>query len=108
MLMLTGFMDETGHSEDPTLHFAGMAGFVAPLERWREFERFWQPTLDSYGLKKPFHMKDFAHSVQEFKDWKNDEGRRKELFGKLIEIIKKTEAKPIGVVVSIEAYNSLT
>lgn len=108
MLMLTGYMDESGHSEDPALHFAGMAGFVAPLRSWQEFEKHWQPTLDSYGLKEPFHMKDFAHSVGEFRDWGKEESKRQELFGKLIATIRKTEAKPIGTIISIEAYNSLS
>jgi hypothetical protein len=108
MLMLTGYMDESGHSEDPALHFAGMAGFVAPLRSWQEFEKHWQPTLDSYGLKEPFHMKDFAHSVRQFRDWGKEESKRQELFGKLIATIRKTAAKPIGTIISIEAYNSLS
>jgi hypothetical protein len=100
-------MDETGHSDDPALHFAGMAGFVAPFEKWLAFEKEWQPTLDYYNLREPFHMKDFAHSLGQFVDWKDKKERRKELFGKLVSIIRKTEAKPIGAIVSLEAYESL-
>jgi hypothetical protein len=100
-------MDETGHSDDPALHFAGMAGFVAPLEKWMAFEKEWQPTLDDYKLKEPFHMKDCAHSFGQFVDWKDKKEKRKELFGKLIAIIRKTEAKPIGAIVSLEAYGGL-
>jgi hypothetical protein len=104
--MLTAYMDEAGHSEDPTLHFVGMAGFVAPRKNWQSFEEKWQPTLDEYGLEEPFHMKDFAHSVKQFKGWTKE--KKEELFGKLLEIIHKTKAKPIGAVISLEGYASLT
>ena len=39
--MLCGFMDETGHSQDEKQRFNGMAGIVAPLEHWAQFERKW-------------------------------------------------------------------
>src|SRR5258708_20117482 len=108
MLMLTSYMDETGHPDDPALHFCGMAGFVAPLEKWQEFEKYWQPTLDSYNLLEPFHMKNFAHSEGEFKGWKGDEVKRRELYGKLVKIIRDTQAEPIGAIVSIEDFQTLT
>lgn len=107
MLLLTGFADETGHSDDPVLHFAGMAGLVAPLEKWKDFEKEWQPTLDEYGLKDAFHMKDFAHFKGQFESWRGDEDKRRSLFGKLIALIVKTEAMPVGAIVSIEGYKSL-
>jgi hypothetical protein len=44
MLQLTAF--EAWHSEDPALHFVGMAGFVAPLKNWQDFEEKCQPTLE--------------------------------------------------------------
>ena len=52
MLMLTSYMDETGHSDDPNFHFAGMAGFVAPMETWVQFGEVWQAVLDDaeFGL----------------------------------------------------------
>lgn len=36
----------------PYLAFLRDVGFVAPLEKWQEFERQWQPTLDQYGLTR--------------------------------------------------------
>jgi hypothetical protein len=108
MLMLTSYMDETGHPDDPRLHFCGMAGFCAPLAKWQEFEKHWQPTLDSYGLLEPFHMKDFAHSAGEFIEWKGNETKRRELYGKLMKIIRDTEAEPIGAIVSLEDFHTLT
>jgi hypothetical protein len=80
-LKMTSFMDETGHSDDPNFHFAGMAGFIAPAELWYTVGQYWQTVLKMFSLKEPFHMKDFAHSQGQFKDWKGKEERRKSLYG---------------------------
>jgi len=44
MLMLTSYMDESGHSADPAMHFAAMAGFVAPLEVMQMAGAIWEKT----------------------------------------------------------------
>jgi hypothetical protein len=106
--MLTGYFDETGHTDDPTLHFVGMAGFIAPSEAWINFESEWQDTLRKAGLKEAFHMKDFAHSAGQFAEWKGQEEKPQLLFGRLVEIIRKTNAKPIGAAVSLRDYKTLT
>jgi len=108
MLLLTSYADETGHSADPSLHFAGMAGFVGPLDAWKEFEPSWNGILDDFGLKQPFHMKDFAHSEGQFVEWKGDKVRREKLYGKLIGAILETDAVPIGAIVSIEDFKGLS
>jgi hypothetical protein len=105
---LTSYMDETGHSDDPNFHFAGMAGFVAPAEHWKAFGEYWQTVLDMFELKEPFHMKHFAHSQGQFKDWKGKEERRKSLYGALVSGIVAFQPIPVGVVVSIEAFRSLS
>src|SRR5712692_3465043 len=108
LLMLTSFMDETGHGDDPTLHFAGMAGFVAPLSAWEVFENHWKDLLEKAGLHEPFHMKDFAHSEGQFRPWKGNEEPRQLFFGRLLEIIKETRADPVGAIVSIDDFKRLT
>jgi hypothetical protein len=111
MLLLTAYMDETGHSEDKKLHFAGMAGFVAPFKRWECFALQWQKILDDAGLKEPFHMKEFAQFRGQFEiEWNGPENKQKreEFFGKLIATIQETKATPIGAIVSVEAFRSLT
>jgi hypothetical protein len=75
-------MDETGHSDDPNVHFSGMAGFVAPMAAWESFGEAWQAILDEFYLKEPFHMKDFAHFQGQFKHgWKEDEQKEKGFSG---------------------------
>ena len=108
MLMLTAYFDETGHADDPILNFAGMAGFVAPHAKWLNFEDQWRDTLKNAGLLDPFHMKEFAHSTGQFKSWKEREDQRRLLFGRLIEIIRETKAKPIGAAVHLHAFKTLT
>ena len=108
LLALTGYFDETGHADDPVLHFAGMAGFVAPHGAWINFENQWSDTLKNALLTEPFHMKDYAHSLGQFKGWKGKEEKRKLFFGRLLEIIRETKAKPIGAAVSLRDFETLT
>ncbi len=108
MLRLTAFFDETGHADDPVLNFTGMAGFVAPYGKWLNFEDQWRDTLKNAGLSEPFHMKEFAHSTGQFKSWKGREDKRRLLLGRLIEIIRETNATPIGAAVHLHAFKTLT
>ena len=105
VLALTAYMDESGHSADPALHFAGMAGFIAPGLAWDEFEKSWSAILNQFELEW-FHMNEFAHFEGPFEGW--DEKRRRDLFGQLIGVIKKTRAIPTGAVVSVADFNSLS
>ena len=107
--MLAAYLDETGHSDDPQLRFAGMAGLVARSEEWHLFASRWQDTLNNAGLRESFHMVDFAGFQRQFRDWKSDgDQRRKRLLGRLVELILETKAIPVGALVSIEAFRSLT
>jgi uncharacterized protein DUF3800 len=108
MLNLTAYFDESGHADDPNLNFVGMAGFVAPLASWINFEDEWRNVLDIAGLKEPFHMKDFAHSEGQFKSWKKREEKRQPFLRRLMEIISATGATPIGSAVSLRDFFSLT
>lgn len=44
MLMLSAYMDETGHSRDEKQRFNGMAGLMAPTKRLVRMERKWNTT----------------------------------------------------------------
>ena len=108
MINYISYMDETGHVDDPALHFAGMAGFVAPAGAWGVFEEQWSDVLRNAGLSEPFHMKDFAHSEGQFRSWKGQKGKRELLFGRLLSIIADTKAEPVGTIVSINDFKTLT
>lgn len=100
------YMDETGHPDDPVCNYVGMAGLVAPAGVWEVFSEKWQTTLDNACLKEPFHMKEFAHFRGQFRGW--SEADRKLLFGELIKHIREAQPQPIGAIVSLEDYSTLT
>lgn len=106
--MLKGYFDETGHADDPELHFVGMAGFVATSSSWVNFEDQWKDALRNASLPEAFHMKDFAHSLGQFTHWKGKEEKRRLFFRRLLEIIRETKAKPIGAMVSLRDFETLT
>ena len=108
VLNLTSYMDETGHPDDPNLEYVGMAGFVAPFGAWEVFESAWEDLMRNAGLSEPFHMKDFAHSVGQFKPWKGKEEIRRAFFGWAMNLIVETRATPIGAIVSLSGFRSLT
>ena len=108
MLLLTSYMDESGHSDDPNFHFTGMAGFVAPEKTWTEVGIVWQKILDIFSLTEPFHMKEFAHSTGQFENWKDNETQRRMLYSNLVKVIVKSGAVPVGAIISLEDFKSLT
>ena len=108
MLNFTLYADETGHPDDPALEYAGMAGFVAPYTAWELFEAGWNDLLRNAGLTEPFHMKDFAHSQGQFTSWKGKEDLRRAFFGRAVRLIVETRATPVGAIVSLSGFRSLT
>jgi hypothetical protein len=108
VLNLTSYMDETGHPDDPNLEYVGMAGFVAPLGAWEVFGIAWEDLMRNAGLSEPFHMKEFAHSQGQFKSWKGKEGMRRAFLGRAMNLIVETRATPIGAIVSLSGFRSLT
>lgn len=104
-MMLTGYMDETGHSRDERQRFVGVAGLVAPAESWEAFDRKWKETLGVFKIPY-FHMKDFANRRRYFEGW--SELKRQKLLGKLLRIIATTHPFPVGAIVSLDDYRSFS
>jgi len=50
-------------------------------------------------------MRDFAHSLREFAEWKGDEPRRKRFLERLVGITKRRVHKSIANAVLLEHYN---
>lgn len=102
-MLLTGYMDETGHSRDEQQKFVGVAGLVAPAENWEVFERKWEETLSAFKIPY-FHMVDFANRRRHFEGW--SELKRQKLLGKLLRIIATVHPFPVGAIVSLDDYRS--
>jgi hypothetical protein len=107
MQTYSAYMDETGHSKDERQRFVGIAGLIAPVSRWETFERQWKATLELYKIPY-FHMKEFAHSKQTFKDWEGKEEERKKLLGELILHMETAHSLPFGAIVPMDAFRSFT
>lgn len=108
MLYLTAYFDESGDADDPTRHFVGMAGFLAPADSWKQVESEWESIVNSpqFALTEYFHMKDFAHGTGQFKGW--DKSRKDELHKALIGVLVRAEVVPVGTIVHLESYKKLT
>jgi hypothetical protein len=104
-LQMIAYFDESGHFDDPNLHFTGMSGFVAPARVWREVEVRWAAVLARYSIMGPFHMREFAHGIGQYEDWSRS--RKDELYRALIATLVAAELIPTGCVVSNGAFNSL-
>jgi hypothetical protein len=102
MAILTAYFDASGSPDEGRALV--VAGYVSTVEQWREFDREWRSLLVREKVSQ-FHMRDFAHSLREFAEWKGDEPRRKRFLERLIGIIKRRVHKSIANAVLLEPYN---
>src|SRR5271157_5977447 len=72
---LTMYCDASGKK---TGELVTVGGFVSPVSKWAAFEGAWRGVLNPLGIQC-FHMREFAHSVGQFKDWKSKEQERQKL-----------------------------
>jgi hypothetical protein len=79
--MFTVYCDASGHPDSTRV--LAVAGFIATVDQWLEFERNWKETLIKFGVTS-LHMKNFAHSSGEFSGWKGDEAKRRDFLRQLI------------------------
>ena len=81
----TAYFDASGSPDDTVA--VVVAGFVAPVEQWTEFDRNWSDCLKDFGVSA-LHMREFAHSLREFASWKGVEDKRRRFLSRLISIIR--------------------
>jgi hypothetical protein len=107
MLMLTAYVDESGHSTDKECRFVGLGGLVAPLSRWEKFTDDWQAALDEFIGGEEFHMRQYVRvpGVGPYEGW--DKKRREEFMAKLVGAIVESEAQPVACIVSLDARDAL-
>ncbi len=103
MLKMEVYFDETGHGNDANTRILGIAGCLTATELWKKVDKQWENALRSENLAY-FHMREFAHSQGIFKDWKNDEVRRRKIYGKLWEIISNAGIMPLGCFVPLQDF----
>jgi hypothetical protein len=82
--MITGYFDESGTHEDAVV--TTVAGFIASPVAWDSFNQDWQSTLERWSVSC-LHMRHFAHSLGEYKQFKGDEASRRNFLGNLLACI---------------------
>jgi hypothetical protein len=107
MMMLSAYMDETGHSSDERQKFVGIAGLLAPAANWEIFEGKWKAALAQPHFNIPhFHMTDFAARKRGYKGW--SEEKRQKVFGKLMNVIESIYPLPFGSIVPLDDFRRMT
>ena len=102
--MYSAYFDESG--TDGVSKSVVVSGVIAGNDQWRDFENAWKRALDNARVTR-FHMRDFAHSLREFKNWKGDEDRRSKFLKELIEIIRRNTRHTFSTAVIITDYQSI-
>ena len=102
---MRAYFDESG-SEDPHGYF-GVAGFVGSDDQWRVFDWMWKEALKTTGASY-LHMREFAHSVDAFTEWKDDNVRREQLMAGVVAAVLESELIPVGSAMRVGDFNALT
>lgn len=101
MLMLTSYMDETGHSRDEKSKFNGMAGLLCKAEEWELFERRWKRILSRFNI--PYiHMRE---SLTMFEGW--SETKLNALSTAAWDAIKRIKPLPLGSIFPMDVLRPL-
>jgi len=100
MLMLTAYMDETGHSQDQNSKFNGMAGLMTKEENWIVYEREWSKILKHFKIP-------YVHMSEKKLFAAMSDAQKKDLSRCVWEIIKGIEALPIGSIIPMDDYRPL-
>jgi hypothetical protein len=85
-----------------------VAGFISSNRDWNSFNAPWLDRLKKDGLDY-FHMVDFAQSRKQFASGrKDDEERRRLLYGDLLDIIKSHVYRQFASVIEIGTFDTLS
>jgi uncharacterized protein DUF3800 len=101
--MFSCYFDDAGGKDHG---FMIVAGYVANVQRWQQFECDWKIFLAKYDL--PYlHMKTFAHSKLPYEHLKEKEGTRAQILGNAATIIGSTVECGFSVSISCEVFEKV-
>jgi Protein of unknown function (DUF3800) len=100
----TAFLDDSGSPDEGIC--LGVAGFVSTKAKWASFDQDWHRILQSYDIEY-FHMREYAHSIDQFKSWKGKEGKRRTFLRRLIECLNGRVHKSFASSVVLKDYNEV-
>lgn len=98
------YFDASGQSDGYEVLTIG--GAVAPLAKWKRFDRDWEAVLKRERVKQ-FHATDFASSRGEYEGWNGDKPRRSKFLFELGQVIRKNINKIFMVNIEIDAWNHI-
>jgi hypothetical protein len=98
------YLDDSGSPDDGIC--LGVAGFVSTWDKWISFEEDWRGILNEYGVEY-FHMREYAHSIEQFKSWKGEEGRRRTFLKRLIKSLNGKVHKSFASSVILKDYREI-
>jgi hypothetical protein len=107
MATFTAYFDASGSPSDPGTPVLAVAGFISTDEQWIYFERNWKEVCDHFGVSA-LHMRDFAHSKKEFKNWLGDTERRNRFMERLISVIRTRVRNSFASVVVLKDYAEMS
>lgn len=102
--MFTVYFDVSGHPDNTDV--LAVAGFIAHASQWALFEKRWKKVLKKFGVSS-LHMKEFAHSLGEFKPWKNDAAKRAAFLSALIRVIQNTARHSFATALYLPDYRAI-
>src|SRR5260370_35916858 len=100
----TAHFDASG-SPDATAALV-VGGYVSSVEQWVKFDEEWKRALSDEAVDC-FHMKEFAHSVGRFKEWRGQEARRRNFISRLIGITARRVHHSFGSAGILDAFKAV-
>ena len=97
MVSLVGYYDASGHPDDSVVLTVG--GYISGDRKWTRFDREWAAILADIGLDE-FHMTQFMRDPR----W---EGRRDEILGRFLAVIRKNVRKSLATMIDIRDWNAV-
>jgi hypothetical protein len=99
----TAYFDGSGSADDPNVPVLAVAGFIANTDEWMEFDNYWKKVCTDFEVSG-LHMKDFAHSNGEFKNWKGNQLKRNHFMTRLVNVIRHNVQSSFASVVVLKDY----
>jgi len=101
LMPLTLYCDASGKKQEG---LNVVAGFLSTVDQWLLFEKEWAAVLKEFNVNY-FHMREFAHSVDQFAGWKNDEGKRRRFLTSLVQVIISKTKYWVGSCIILKDYD---
>jgi uncharacterized protein DUF3800 len=101
MAIFTAYFDESGTPDESP--FVVVAGYLASVNEWRQFNDRWGRVLTEYGVPY-FHVKEYAHSRGAFESWKGQERKRKRFARGLTSQIRRSVRAGFAAIVDVSDW----